>query len=61
VAVLLMILGIGIFSVLTRYLSSGFIAPGGDKHDDELAQMRAKLETIEQLLQELNQKILEHS
>ncbi len=59
VAVVLMILGIGIFSVFTSYLSSGFIAPGDGKQDDELAQMRARLDAIEQLLQELDQKISE--
>ena len=54
-----MTLGIGIFSVLTGYLTRGSIAPSDDKQDDELAQMRARLEAIEQLLQELNQKISE--
>jgi voltage-gated potassium channel len=67
VAVLLMLVGIALFSVLTSYLSSGFIAPekdvarGGDGQEDELAQMRARLEAIEQQLRELNQKLSEQA
>jgi voltage-gated potassium channel len=67
VAVLLMLVGIVLFSVLTSYLSSGFIAPekdkahGGDSQEDELAQMGARLEAIEQQLRELNQKLSERA
>jgi voltage-gated potassium channel len=67
VAVLLMLVGIALFSVLTSYLSSGFIAPekdkarGGDRQEDELAQMRARLEAIEQQLRELNQRLSEQA
>jgi voltage-gated potassium channel len=65
VAVMLMLVGISLFSVLTSYLSRGFIvfekdeARERDGQDDELARMRARLEAIEQQLRELNQRLSE--
>ena len=61
VAVLLMVVGIGLFSVVTSYLSSGFLAPGDNKQDDELARMRVRLEAIEGQLRELNQRLSEQA
>lgn len=61
VAVLLMVVGIGLFSVVTSYLSSGFLAPGDGKQNDELAEMRARLEAIEGQLRELNQRLSEQA
>ena len=60
VAVLLMTAGIGLFSIITSYLSSLFIAPVDDNgEDNEIAQLRTELAEIKQLLQELNGRLPE--
>jgi len=60
VAVLLMTAGIGLFGIITSYLSSLFIAPVDDNgEDNEVAQLRAELAEIKQLLQELNGRLPE--
>lgn len=57
IGIFLMTAGIGFYSVLTSFLASSFIRPGGDKRAKEMAQMKADLEEMKQLLQELSQKI----
>ena len=59
VAILLMIIGIGLFSVLTSYLSSAFRAPGDSQQQAEITRVHAELQEIKQLVQELNQKLAE--
>jgi voltage-gated potassium channel len=56
VAIFLMIGGIGLFSVLTSYLSSTFIG-AGDEQENELREVRRELTEVKQVLDELSQII----
>jgi len=64
VALPLMIIGVGIFGVLTSYLSHAFIAPEDDNEDTvmdavvlqaDMAHLKSELETIKELLKELKE------
>jgi hypothetical protein len=53
VAVFLMFGGIGLFSVLTGYLATTFTAP---RSDEDMEEIRARLDTIEELLRDLQRE-----
>ena len=59
VAILLMTAGIGLFGIITSYLSSLFIAPVDDDPEDDVAQLKAELAEIKQLVQELHARLPE--
>ena len=65
-AMLLMIVGVGIFGVLTSYLSAAFIGPEDEEADDksearaerleaDMAEVKQELATIKLLLQEIKE------
>ena len=65
-AMLLMIVGVGIFGVLTSYLSAAFIGPEDEEANDasearaerletDMTQVKQELATIKQLLQEIKE------
>jgi voltage-gated potassium channel len=59
VAIFLMVGGIGLFSVLTSYLSSAFVGADDDDQENEIKEMRRELAEVKQLLDELRRVILE--
>jgi voltage-gated potassium channel len=58
VAILLMVGGIGLFSILTSYLSSAFVGADDDQ-ENEIKEVRRELADVKQSLDELRQVILE--
>jgi voltage-gated potassium channel len=58
VAIFLMVGGIGLFSVLTSYLSSAFVGADDDQ-ENELKEVRRELADVKQSLDELRETILE--
>jgi voltage-gated potassium channel len=56
VAILLMVGGIGLFSVLTSYLSSAFVG-ADDSQDNELKEIRREVAEVKQSLDELRRII----
>ena len=51
-AVVLMFLGVGLFSVLTSFLATTFATPVHEARDDEIAAIRKELAEIKQMLHE---------
>ena len=52
-----MVGGIGLFSVLTSYLSSAFVGADDDDQDNEIKEMRRELAEVRQSLDELRRVI----
>lgn len=64
-AMILMIVGVGIFGVLTSYLSSAFLGPSEEEEEidskvhefeDDFEHLRKEMETIKQMLKELKEQ-----
>ena len=61
---LLMIVGVGIFGVLTSYLSAAFIGPedeqgkneaGAERLEADMTHLKEELKTIKEVLQEIKE------
>jgi len=59
VAILLMTAGIGLFGIITSYLSSLFIAPVEDEPQDDVAHLKTELAEVKQLLRDLHARLPE--
>ncbi|RMF03286.1 MAG: ion transporter [Chloroflexi bacterium] len=53
IAIVVMLSGIGLFTILTSYLSSSFVSASNDAAEADLAQLKTELAKMRQMLQQL--------
>ncbi len=51
IGIIVIVIGVSLFSVLTGFLSTSFLSRHNRRNDDEITQMRAELADIRRLLQ----------